>query len=1254
MDVSMRPGAVEAARDVLGRFKREYPSWQDNSAPLERIAAWLGCEIATFHPDDYPGGTYGFLEPGEPLIWLCRDLSATLRRFTLAHELGHVVLHSHISTGHDLPAAASFQLTPANEPGVSADDPCQAQDVREELTNPLSQRQAEELLGPGLAYDPRSQRELAANLFAAELLMPLARVWELYIVQGLAPEALAARFNVSLAAMLNRLVGLFSEQPARSENPVLSEQDRKDKTAGTDEAEEPRRTLPDAKPPDLSSLRLDNPPEPGRPGRNMTSIRSRMLKNDEFQQAAIEAPTPALVVAGPGSGKTSTLIGRAEYLMRSQGVYPEQILALTFSRKAAQEMRERLLQVLPDGLPPPTISTFHAFCAELLRAHGQRVGLRENFALVDDAEGYFLLQSLADRLPLKHYQNLYNPAAPFRDFLKAISRAKDELISPARYRELASAMHTQAGDDDARQAAERALEVAAVYELYQRSLEERGDSDFGGLLLLAVQLLTEHLDVRAEIVQRYQHVLVDEFQDINRASGVLLRLLAGEQQRVWVVGDANQAIYGFRGASPANIANFHQDYPGAVVLPLSRNYRSRPDIVHLADTFKGAILEQDARIGIVQTARETQSDPYITLAVAPDEASELRGLVRDVQQKLNDGYNCREIVVLCRTRAMVRKVTRALAKADLPVNARGGMMEQEHTRNLLSLLLLIADPGGMGILRAARLPAHPLSQEDIEALLLEARARQTTLLTLILRDEPPLAMSAAGVQALGRLAAIIKNLSRASTSVWSLLARYLLLETSLGRDLLAAGANVQARLMREDYTSLLQFAHTYDQRLQETQRRAEELARERGEDPPPAPEIKEQIQGFLDYLQILLSLRQEGESKREASGEEAEDAPEVLRVMTVHASKGLEFPVVYLPGLTQRRFPLQKRYDPAPPPTGMVATESDSTRVHEIGEACLFYVGTTRARDQLILSHSERYGKQNAKRSGYIDALIVGLPDQRVQRVTWQDEDGTPGAAEIEAEVEHAFVTQPSQGFTEVMQPTKLGAGQVEDYQACPRRYAYSTIYAFRSSNGSFLPFWHATHETVKALVERVTLADQPVSKEEVTELFKHHWHASGGEEGPFARLYEQHGQEVVEQIWGRLLEEQAGGWKLRQSLSVELAGHTIEVTIDRVETSTQGEQPAKFIRTRFGKDKSKPAVGTRELLYLHARRQHHAGQEVSLHTHNLSTGETHEIKVTARKEQSLMTDLEQAIHGIERQDFTPRPDAYVCATCPFFLICPA
>ncbi len=655
---------------------------------------------------------------------------------------------------------------------------------------------------------------------------------------------------------------------------------------------------------------------------------SWLERYDEFQRAAIEARTPALIVAGPGSGKTSTLIGRAAYLIREQGVAPEHILALTFSRKAAQEMQERLDRLLAstDDTGTPKVSTFHAFCAELLRQYGRLVGLRADFAFIDDAEGYFLLRRMAAELPLRHYQNLAHPAASFPDLLGAISRAKDELVTPEKYRQLAQAMLEQAQDEKQQEQAEKALEVAAVYQLYQQRLEQQGDTDFGGLIMLAAQLLEEHPAVRAELHEQYRHILVDEFQDMNRASGVLLRLLAGEEQRVWVVGDANQAIYGFRGASPANIANFHEDYPGALVLPLARNYRSRPDIVNLADAFRRQQLEVEARPGAVQTARATQPDPYITLANAPDEASEFNGIISDMRRKHEQGYAYRDMVVLCRTRSLARKMTRALVAANLPVIERGGMLEQQHIRNLLGVLMLLTGSGEMGILRAARLNDHLLSQQDIETLLLAVHdsregEQKRSLSTMLLRNDAPAALSHAGRQSLARLSTILRNMRTTCNSVWMLLAQYLFVETTIGRALLAEDAGVteerrQIEALRADYNSLLQMARYYDQQQQTLRLQRREQAIARGEEPEPvtAPDIEEQVKGFLDYITVLLSLRQDGGSRRESESNDGEELPDVIRVMTVHASKGLEFPVVYLPGIVKTRFPSTKRWQPAPPP----------------------------------------------------------------------------------------------------------------------------------------------------------------------------------------------------------------------------------------------------------------------------------------------------------------------------------------------------
>ena len=320
-------------------------------------------------------------------------------------------------------------------------------------------------------------------------------------------------------------------------------------------------------------------------------------------------------------------------------------------------------------------------------------------------------------------------------------------------------MLEQASSDEEIERAEKALEIANIYELYQAALERQKDTDFGGLIMLTVQLLQEHLEVRQQLQQKYKYILVDEFQDINRASGILLRELAGDTRRVWVVGDANQAIYGFRGASPANIANFRNDYAGAAVQPLSRNYRSRPDIVSFADAFRSKQLDSDNVQVTFQTVRSTTVDTYVTLAIAPNEASELDGLISDIRHKLAEGYHFRDIVILCRTRAQARKISQALISANLPVIERGGLFEQEHIKNLLSIVMLFVDRSGMGLLRAARHPELALTQHDIEALLQAAREQNISPITLIERNNAPITMSRDGCRALARLSSILRNLN---------------------------------------------------------------------------------------------------------------------------------------------------------------------------------------------------------------------------------------------------------------------------------------------------------------------------------------------------------------------------------------------------------------------------------------------------------------------------------------------------------------
>jgi ATP-dependent DNA helicase UvrD/PcrA len=360
-------------------------------------------------------------------------------------------------------------------------------------------------------------------------------------------------------------------------------------------------------------------------------------------------------------------------------------------------------------------------------------------------------------------------------------------------------------------------------------------------------------------------------------------------------------------------------------------------------------------------------------------------------------------------------------------------------------------------------------------------------------------------------------------------------------------------------------------------------------------------------------------------------------------------------------------------------------------------VGATRARDHLVLSYAEHYGKKTYKRSSYIDALVAGLPEERVERVVWKaierveddqvhisgmgsgrmenDRMGASpiptfqvgggkthaGDGRIESSWFEPFMSQPSDEFIEKVESRQLTSSDVETYQNCPRQYMYGVIYDFHGAKSAYGAFWQATHNTVKELSATIEehrdheeWNGELLTEKDVEELYTQQWMKEQGDILPFAALYERHGHEIVELMRRKLLSRGDVNWQHRHPFTVDIAGRTIEVKVDRVEVPERADESVKFVRTGFGKRREKPSASTREMLYVRASRQHHAGRTIELQTHNMSTGETYPITLTSKKEQSLYDQMEQAILGMERHEYPPKPDAIKCPGCPFFLMCPA
>ncbi len=531
---------------------------------------------------------------------------------------------------------------------------------------PLGERRVE-------GYGPEERREREANVFAREFLLPTDALKGWFLAEGLDATAIADRTGVPEGMVLHQLTRALLTPEIASEVA----------------AEEAPEGEPDL---DLSQ-----------------------------QEAARVEHGPLLLEAGPGTGKTRALVGRILFFLE-KGVPPSSILALTFSNKAAEEMRSRISLVAPDAAPHIWVGTFHAFGLEILRKFGSHLDLPPKPAIVDSVEGLFLLERSLPELGLRHYQNLYEPITHLGEILSTISRAKDELVGPDEYAALAEQMLAEATTEQETLAAEKALEIARVYAFYQEYLETEGMLDFGDLIVRSVQLLRQHPEVRHLLRSTYEHVLVDEYQDVNRASGLLLKELAGDGKGLWAVGDVRQAIYRFRGASPSNVRLFLEDFPDAAVCALEHNYRSVPAIL---DVFTRFAPDMRAARGTTFTPwrPERHQGGEVLMEVAEDDDSEIKGLAREMKRQRESGVAYADQAVLCRSHTNLARIAAGLELEGIPVLYLSDLFERPEVRDLLALLALACEGDGRGLLRVARFAEYRVPLTDVRSLLDLAQER---------------------------------------------------------------------------------------------------------------------------------------------------------------------------------------------------------------------------------------------------------------------------------------------------------------------------------------------------------------------------------------------------------------------------------------------------------------------------------------------------------------------------------------------------
>ena len=639
--------------------------------------------------------------------------------------------------------------------------------------------------------------------------------------------------------------------------------------------------------------------------------------NPAQREAVEKTEGPVLILAGAGSGKTRVLTTRIGHLIEDKGVQPANILAITFTNKAANEMRERVEETLESDASDMWISTFHSCCVRILRKDINRIGYNRSFVIYDSADQVTLVKDCLKELNLN--DKVFEP----KMIISTISGAKDKLYDPKQFK----AMHM---NDN------RMSKIADVYALYQDRLKRNSALDFDDLIFKTVELLKSDKEVLDYYRNRFKYIMVDEYQDTSKAQYELIKILAKEHQNICVVGDDDQSIYGWRGADIRNILEFEKDYDDVHVVKLEQNYRSTQIILDAANTVISNNIERKRK----RLWSEKKDGELIKIQVAQDEIEEsdfVADMIAKISREQNRSY--KDFAVLYRANAQSRSVEDALNRSQIPYNIYGGtkFYERKEIKDLIAYLRVIQNPqDDISIKRIINVPRRGIGLRTIEKIEDRASLKQESIYSVLIDIETNSEISTKARNSISEFVDNVIGTLRTMREVYpvsKLIEKVIESIDYYGYiDELYKGDKEEAEVRKDNVKEFISVAMEFEQNSEE-----------------------KDLETFLTGVALT----------SESSEEEEIDK---VSLMTIHTSKGLEFPVVFIVGMEDGLFPIARA----------VRSMSDS-EIEEERRLC--YVGITRAKEILYLTLTQKrtlYGKTNPS---IASRFMEELPKECIERL---------------------------------------------------------------------------------------------------------------------------------------------------------------------------------------------------------------------------------------------------------------------------------
>jgi DNA helicase-2/ATP-dependent DNA helicase PcrA len=977
------------------------------------------------------------------------------------------------------------------------------------------------------------------------------------------------------------------------------------------------------------------------------------LKLNAAQKRAItHGDGPLLVIAGAGTGKTRVITERIRHLLESDSsLTGENILGLTFTDKAAAEMKSRVVKTAGERAKDVTLKTFHAFCESLLK------DVDSDHVMLDKVDHWILLRRNLHRLQLERYRRLSEPGQFLSDFIEFFSRCQDELVSSSDYQryaeQLAAELEAERAQLDADTLGEREetvareREIARAYKASEELLLEKKRSSFGSLITGAVELLERDATLRATLQNRYRYILVDEFQDTNIAQLRLLELLANETKNIFAVGDNDQAIYRFRGASFGSFKLFLERFAGwregddstPFRVALTENYRSTPNILRVASQVIGMnTVSADFPKKVLTTNRaEGEKIRIVELAEIEDEA---RWVAKEIERIHRAGRRWRDFAVLYRAHNHRDALVTELSQRKIPfVISRLSILEHPLVKDLIAYLRLIAKPyDDIAAARVLAAPAWRLAPADLVRYAERARKSRKKIYDELQNKQASLPFEPAASD----LTELLNFLSEQRKTMPRRTAAEILAD-------LLEWLEIYARASEQD--------RAYVKRLPEFVKAWEPKSETRG-----LPEFVEYLE-YFDQAGGIISLD--------------EDVPgDAVQLMTVHGAKGLEFSHVFVLRVNKNKFPQPERSHVFEFPARLMKEGEPEEHFHHQEERRLYYVALTRAQDRLtITSLAER----KAKVPPFIEDILMDPAIKRRDVLQLAPKVAPVPAAATEdkdAGILQSPLFAPPGGLPKIFsriadwaeifhppspEPLQLHPSAVQSYRTCPQRYLFSSLWSLQEGPKATLTFGRVIHGTIRRMMAEFKKGNR-LPFDEVQRIFETEWSAVGFEDDYQEGEYKKDGLEQLRVFHQAVLEqpllvlELEKNFELPVENNVVLKGRIDQInSLERVGRSVTKPIDVEIVDYKTGKAK-KDADAKKDLqlsIYAIATKEIFEWNPVRLVFHYLQDNQRQETTRDAKQLDEALRVVQETAADIRAGEFSAKP-GFICRNCAYKPICPA